>query len=236
MSTLIQVVLLLCVHWFCIKPSSLTNCPDSSDHLEPVYCLSPQLEINTVKQNLVSMHHISVTNSHNCRSAEPSMSLKQDWRIPCLLLPFRKFSLLHCNSFYFLFAWFLMIYFNIVCLNVLVLCVSFALAGLMWSTLSCLVAEMCFINTFALPWCALTFKVASKPRNGLQITRLVFYNWFLIFKGAYCVFLMMYMCGYVVCGCEIYNLICICTANTCCLCCILCWPLQGLQIGINKLL
>ncbi len=150
MSTFIQVVLLLCVHWFCIKPSSLTNCPDSSDHLEQVYCLSPQLEINTVKQNLVSVHHISVTNSHNCRSAEPSMFLKQDWRILCLLLPFRKFSLLHCNSFYFLFAWFLMIYFNIVCLNVILLCVSFALVCLMWSTLSCLIVEMCRVNAFSL--------------------------------------------------------------------------------------
>ncbi len=128
-----------------------------------IHCLSPELEINRVKLHLPSMHQKSGTNSQKTAGLpKPSMLLNQDWGLLCLLLPstlhynfysgiFSYFIplLFHLSCFYFPFSWFLMTCFDIVCLNVLLLHVSFARLCLTWSTSSHLVAEMCFINKLA---------------------------------------------------------------------------------------
>ncbi len=76
----------------------ITNRPDPSDHLAQVYCVSSELELNTVKQRLASMHQISGTKSLKTAALlEPSMLLNQDWRLLCLLLVLMKILFLYCT-------------------------------------------------------------------------------------------------------------------------------------------
>ncbi len=74
----------------------ITNYPDPSDHLGRVYFLSLELVLNMVKQHLVSMHHISGTNSlKTAHLQKPSMLFNKKLRLFCFLLPFIKLLFLY---------------------------------------------------------------------------------------------------------------------------------------------
>ncbi len=101
--------------------------------------------------------------------------LNQGWQLFCLLLPFIKsnyeFITLHCNFYSCIYTLSYSILASILglfsiqmtdCNCIWVVCFFCTLSQcfwcLVWSTLNCLVAEMCYINKFALPCLAYTFR------------------------------------------------------------------------------